>query len=65
MGITVNFSMKELLEATARMRELQSAYFATKSVKTLCEAKDAERRVDAMIRVFRRAIEEAENPRLF
>ena len=57
--------MKEFLEATARMRELQGAYFATKSVKTLYEAKDAERRVDAMIRVFRRAIEEAENPRLF
>ena len=65
MGITVNFTMKDFIESTERMRELQLAYFATRSARTLNEAKDAERRVDALIKVYRRALEEAENPRLF
>jgi hypothetical protein len=42
----------EFVQLVKKMRELQVSYFKTKTTAALREAKDAERRVDAALRVI-------------
>lgn len=45
----MDLTTSDLIEAVRKMRDLQKRYFQTRSKTVLAEARDAERRVDAMI----------------